>query len=505
MNWKKGLKYFGILLIILTILSIFLINRGFKQMYGGFTQLVDVEQFTPSTKPVAIKNVNLLSPDGTYFMEAQTILIAQGLIKAIDSTLNIPPQTIVIDGSGKFLIPGLIDSHVHIFKSPNDLLLYIANGVTQVRELIGDESRLDLKQQIEDGRIGPKMWVTSPPLGTGDDMGKKFITWTRGGINIDNAEAAEQEVKQLFEKGYDGIKVYSHLNKESYLAVTKTAKELGFPVVGHIPWDVEITDIWKNGQSGIAHLEELMNVLRREFGFVGGKEEEFLKFVEAQSADLVRNLLENDIAVTSTLWLVESFVRQKFELDKVLKEIELVYENPGIVEGVKAGSKGFGWLPETNLYRLEEGLTEDEKAGQKKFWTTYAQATQIIARELSKGGVKLMAGTDANLPPTVPGFSLHDELVSLNQAGMSPTQVLQAATSTPANWLKMDAGKIQEGYLANLVLLEKNPLVDIRNTREINMVFANGKTFDRALLDQLLAAVKEANDSSRKVDISGYE
>ena len=171
MNWKKWIKYTGILLITLTMISIFLVNRGFKQMYGGFTQLVDVEQFEPSTDPVAIKNVNILAPDGESFIAGQTILIEQGLIQSIDSALNIPTSTTIIDGTGKYLIPGLIDSHVHIFKSPNDLLLYVANGVTEVRELIGDESRLDLRQQIEDGRIGPKMWVAYPPLGTGDDMG----------------------------------------------------------------------------------------------------------------------------------------------------------------------------------------------------------------------------------------------------------------------------------------------------------------------------------------------
>lgn len=505
MNWKKWLKYLGIFLIILTILSIYLVNRGFKQMYGGFTQVVDVEQFNPPTGPVAIKNVNILSSDGESFVPNQTILIEQGLIKKIDSTTSISLQNKIIDGTGKYLIPGLVDSHVHIFKSPNDLLLYVANGITQVRELIGDDSRLELKQQVEDGRIGPKMWVTSPPLGTGDDFGKKFITWSRGGINVSNAEAAKKEVQQLFERGYDGIKVYSHLNKESYLAVTKTAKELGFPVVGHIPWDVELSDIWENGQTGIAHLEELMNSLRREFGSLDGKEEAFLNFVEEQSEELADNLLEKDISVTTTLWLVESFVRQKFDLENVLKEIELVYENPGIVEGVKAGSKGFGWLPETNLYRLEEGLSDEEKAGRKRFWETYAKATQVIAKVLSKRGVKIMAGTDANLPPTVPGFSLHDELVSLNRAGMSPSQVLRSATSTPAKRLKTNSGEITEGFMANLVLLEENPLVDINNTRKINTVFVNGKTLDRAMLDQLLAAVKDANDVSRKIDISEYE
>jgi len=506
MNWKKWIKYTGLFLVVLTLVTLFLAKRGFNRMYGAHTKLVDVEQFNPQTSPVAIKNVNVLTPNGESFLAGQTILLEDGIIKAMGEKLIIPWEANIINGTGKYLIPGLIDSHVHLFKSPNDLLLYIANGVTGIREMIGHEERLSLKKQIENGRIGPNMWVASPPLGTGDDIGKWFITLTREGLNINNAKAAEQTVKNLHAKGYDGVKIYSHLNKESYLAATKTAKELGMPVVGHIPWEVELEDIWQNGQSEIAHLEELMNTLRRDFYISDEKSaNEFLKFVETESEVLAAKLIKHDIGVTSTLWLTESFVRQKFDLDKVLKEIALAYENPGMSEGIKFGNSGFGWLPETNLYRLPERLPADEKAGQKLFWETYAKAAQLLAKNLSERGVKIMAGTDANLPPTVPGFSLHDELNSLNRAGMTTAKVLQAATSVPAKWQQSNAGEITTGFLANLVLLDENPLSNINNTRSINTVFSNGQTFDRTLLDEMLAAVKAANDASRTIDISEYE
>jgi len=505
MNWKKWIKYTGIGLVVLTVITFFVMKQGFTKMYGGYTKLVDVEQFKPKTGPVAIKNVNVLAPNGAHFITGQTIFMEAGLIKAIGEGVVIPSSSTIIDGKGKFLIPGLIDSHVHLFKSPNDLLLYIANGVTGIREMIGNEKRLALKQQIANGRIGPQMWVASPPLGTGGDMTKWFITLTREGLNINNAKAAELTVKELSEKGYDAIKIYSHLNKESYLAATKTAKDLGMPVVGHIPWEIELSDVWENGQSEIAHLEELMNTLRRDFNI--GEEKgaaDFFEFIVEQSDELANNLIKHDIGVTSTLWLTQSFVKQKFDLDKLLHEIELAYVNPGMSEGVKFGDSGFGWLPETNLYRLPEGLPENEKAGRKRFWTNYGKGTALLAKELSKRGVKIMVGTDANLPPTIPGFSLHDELKSLNEAGMSTAQVLQAATAVPAEWMNNNAGKIAAGYVANLVLLDKNPLENIRHTKTINTVFSNGQVFDRNLLDQLLAAVKEANDLSRTIDISEY-
>jgi len=340
---------------------------------------------------------------------------------------------------------------------------------------------------------------------------------SQGFRNIQNAEEADHIVQELYDKGYDGLKIYSHLNKESYLAVTKKANALGMRTFGHIPWAVDFEDIWKNGQCDIAHFEELMNALQREFGKYDGdeierlfgsfknREDKFLAFVEQRSDALADNLIQHDISVTSTLWLTQSFVRQKIELDQVLTEIELAYENPGISEGSKMVTRALGWLPPVNRYRFEEGLTEEEKSGRQYYWEAYGKACQILAKNLSKKGVKIMAGTDANLPPTVPGFSLHDELISLNEAGMSTAQVLQSATTIPSQWLKSNSGIIAKGRDADLVLLEKNPLENISHTKTINTVIAKGRIFDRQLLDQMLGAVKDANDRSRTVDISEFE
>lgn len=509
MNWKKWMKYIGITLLTLSIITpvvlYFGLESGMKQMYGANTKVVDVTQFKPTTGTVVIKNANVLSPDSEQFIAHQTLLVKNGLIQKVDSVLTVPADATVVDGTGKFLIPGLIDSHVHLFYSPNDLLLYIANGVTEVREMMGSEERLALKKEIENGRIGPKLWVASPPLGTADDLQKWFISWTRQAKNVANAADAEQAIQTFVEQGYDGVKIYSHINKESYLATTKIAGELNFPIVGHIPWDISLSEFWENGQSEVAHIEELMNALKREFGYINGREREFLEFVAEQSNELANNLIQRDIRVTSSLGIVDGLLGQKFELEKVLRAAELSYVNVGILEGVQFGSNGFGWLPHNNLYSLPEGLTAEEIAGRRRFWEGYAGACQILAEKLSKKGVKILAGTDANIPAAVPGFSLHEEFVNMEKAGMSNGKILQSATSLPANFMQSNAGKIIEGYAANLVLLDKNPLENIRHTKSINTVFSNGKMYDRALLDQLLAAVKAANDESRTIDISEYE
>lgn len=356
------------------------------------------------------------------------------------------------------------------------------------------------------------MFVASPRLGSFDTMEGLFMSKTQGYLNIKNAEEARKIVKDLYSKGYDGLKIYSQINKESYLALTETAKSLDMPYFGHIPWDLELSEIWQHGQHGIAHFEELMNALQREFdpghgkefGSFYGKEEAFLEFVEQRISALADNLVKNDIAVSSTLWLTESFVRQKFELEQALKEVKLEYQNPGISEWVSFIPGGLGWLPEVNRYKLNENLSEERLVSHKKYWKTYGKACQLLAAKLSVKGVKIMAGTDANLPPAVPGFSLHDEMESLNRAGMTPSQVLRSATSIPAAWLKSNSGKIEPGYEANLVLLDKNPLEDIRNTKSINTVINRGRVFNRNLLNQMLAKVKEANDLSRKVNIDKF-
>lgn len=511
MNWKKWIKYTAIALAILLISSFVYMSRVGTRMYGGLTTKVDHTQFKPAEGKFAIRNVSILSLDGDSLISNQTVLIENGLIIAIDSNLNILPGTAEIDGMGKYLIPGLIDTHVHLFQSPNDLLLYLANGVTEIQELIGEDSHLQWKREVEDGRVGPKMHVASPRLGSFEKLEGWFMSWSQGYMNIQDASQGREAVQRLHEQGYDGIKIYSQLNRESYMAITETAKSLDMRVMGHVPWELTLQDIWENGQSGIAHFEELMNALSREFdsngrriGSFKGREDEFLQFIETRSDALAKDLIDNEVAVTSTLWLTKSFARQPFDLKAVLEEVELEYENPGISEWVEFIPQGLGWLPSVNRYKLPANQTEEGRAASVKYWDTYAKACELLAHYLSERGVKIVTGTDANLPLAVPGFSLHDELGSLNDAGMSNAQVLLAATALPAQWLGSNSGKIAVGYDANLVLLEKNPLEDISNTKVINTVIAKGKVYNRALLDQMLAAVKAANDESRDVNIDAF-
>ncbi|MFD2561805.1 amidohydrolase family protein [Aquimarina rubra] len=513
LNKKKFIKWilslFALFLLI-AIVGLIMINQETKSIYGGETEVVDHQQFQLKPEKFIVENVNLLSENGDSLIKNQSILIEDGMIKAIDTLILSSSDVNIIDGTGKYLIPGLIDAHVHLLESKNDLLLYVANGITQVREMIGAEHHLEWRNQIENGRLGPKLFVASPRLGTFGTMEGKFMEFSQWYLNVTNSKQAKKMVQELYEDGYDGIKVYSQLNKECYEAVVNKANELGMPVMGHIAWDITIDDLYKNGQKGIAHFEELANALKREFKEKNNipttfeKEDEFLEFLKVRGESLAKDLKTNNITVTSTLWLAQSFEPQKFELENVLKQVQLQYENPGISEWSKHVPDGIGWLPLVNRYKIRGKLSEEGLEKEKKYWYTYGLACKILGRILHKNGVKIMAGTDANLPPVVPGFSLHNELEVLESIDMTNPEILKSATAIPASFLGTNTGVIKVGYEANLVLLDKNPLEDISNTKAINTVILRGSIIERTMLDDILNAVEQANNNSRTVDIDKY-
>jgi len=503
---KKWLKRLTLITVITTFLIYLWVDYEIDHLWGAHTTVVNPAQFNVSQENIAITNVNILSTDGEQMIANQTVVINQGMITSINSEINLPNITHKIDGKGKYLIPGLIDSHVHLWQSPNDLLLYIANGVTHIRELNGSAEHLKWREEIKQGRLGPHMFVTSSRINSNGVIQGWFQKWAMKITGINAFNNAESVVQKFTDKGYDAIKTYTFISNKDYWELDKATTEIGIPLLGHTPINMELKEVWKSNQKELAHIEELVKALIREFGGYTDKNvAEFLNFVQSRSDNISASLVENKIAVVTTLWLMESFSKQKSHLNKILKEIQLPYANPGITEKSPITSRAMGWLPDSNIYRLSPDLTPEEKVRYLVYWETYASAHHILLKAMVDKGVILLAGTDANVPVTVPGFSLHDELISLTKSGMSNTQTLLSATTVPAQWMKQQSGILKKGYRADLVLLNKNPLENIENTKSIDMVIINGKVLDRQKLDEILAAVKQANDESRGIEISKYQ
>ncbi len=504
-KFKKIFKWTALVMLFTTALGLYFTYTEINRLWGEYTKEVDIKAFKTVQADVAIVNVNLLSQDGSRMIPNQSVVLHKGVIVNMGSDILVPQGYDVIDGTDQYLIPGLIDSHVHLWQSPNDLLLYLANGITHIKELNGSEEHLQWKQEIRQGRPGPDMFVASRRHNSNGFFKGWFDRLTAKINPVNDVDSIEADLLGLIEQGFDAIKVYTFLTKEHFMAFSTAAKKHDFQILGHTPINMTLDEIWGTELRELGHVEEIVKALIREFGGYQSKQAEaFLSHVRSRSDEIVSQLLKHDIAVQTTLAIMEGFAPIRADLDQVLKGVALRYVNPGIAESTIPAIRAMGWLPEVNIYRLPDDFPEEWKADNQIYWQTYAQANRILIGAMARAGVKLLAATDANVPVMVPGFSLHEELAALSKAGMSNAAVLQAATSAPADQMKVKTGKIAIGYQADLLLLNGNPLIDIKHTRSIDFVINNGCVYSRKVLDEILAAVRAANDESRVEDIGDY-
>lgn len=511
MTFKSSIKKWALGFLFLIIIAVTAISckmmSEINHALGKHTEVVDTSQFEVISGKLAITNVSVLSSNSELMIPNQTVLINDSKIEAIEDSISIPNEYYIIDGTNKYLIPGLIDSHVHIKKSKNDFLLYLANGITQVGEMTGMREHFEYAKEIEEGVfLGPRMYIASPKVSSEKGIKVKFRSWfERRQQNYPTEKSARRAVRKYKSQGYKAIKLASQLfDRDIYFAVIDEAKKQDIPVIGHLPAYVYMEDLYTSGQSQLSHIGSIIQSEMNEYGGVDyTNAEAFLEYLNKKADSIAIKLKEQKITISSTLWIHENMDEQDFDLAGFLKTIELEYQNPGWVEGSKISG---GWLPGLgNSYENPNNTDSESISKSKVFWDARIEAFQTITRALVKHGVVITAGTDAHgAAGCIPGFSLHDELESLNKFGMSNAQVLQSATLASAEWMQTNSGKIEVGYDADLVLLDSNPLKNINNTRTINAVIANGKYLNRATLDKMLKQVKEANNRSREVNIDEF-
>jgi len=497
---------FGLVLIMFTIsfISCNIIKSQIIHHTGGDTEIVDPSKIKTSTLPLAITNVNILSTDCKEMLDNLTILIKKGEIIDINKNNNIPKGFKVIDGTGQYLIPGLIDTHTHLQRSKNDLLLFLANGVTHISIMNStlDKRFLKWRQEAKEGSLSPEIYIAAGGMSTKKGLKAKIRILFGDSPGYNTPSQARKAVIEYKNQGYDAIKSYN-ANREVYFAIAAEAKSQNIPMIGHLAPELTLKDLYNSGQSQLSHVEEITKAAIREFGGLNAANtKEFLIYFKKNADKIAIKLREKNITISTTIWLMESIPKQKFDLENLLKTIELEYQNPGQIEGSKLAK---GWLPGNNHYEnLKTKNNPERREKSQIFWKAYVDAIHIMTKALVKNNVTIIAGTDSNTACTIAGFSLHDELESLNKSGLTKSQVLYSATCAPAKWMKSNTGKIKIGYRADLVLLTKNPLEDINNTRSINSVITNGKLIERTELDKILQLIKEANNRSRKVSIDKY-
>lgn len=508
-SWRRS-RGTATLALLLPLLALAVVKSHSQRVYGGYVKKVDPAAFMTERSRIAISHVAVLDPTGERMLPDRNVLIEDGLIVAIEpgstASESLAAGLQVVDGRGRYLIPGLVDAHVHLRKQPNDLLLYLANGITQVRDLAGSKADLALREAIENGRPGPRLTVASPMLFSGGFIKARFDAFVSPRRNAGSPGRAEALVDSLIDDGYDAIKTYADLDLDAYHAINRTAAARGMHTVGHLPDGFELADLATTQQREIAHIEEIIKVLQREYRALDRDDyaDAFPAFVGSRADAIIDDLLAQGILVTTTLWLSEVIGDQAFDLTDALRRIVLEYANPAMVQGSPFVPE-MGWLPETNMFVQPADTSEDERDRIRGLWAARAEGHRVLCRRMVERGVSLLAGTDATSHLTIAGFSLHDELESLVGCGLTPAGALRAATAVPDAFMQNDAGFIDVGRRADLVLLSANPLEDIRHTRRIEAVIADGRYRNRAELDRMLEAVRDAHAASRKFDLSAYQ
>jgi len=371
----------------------------------------------------------------------------------------------------------------HWFPGGRDIILplFVANGVTGVRDMGGDTSvLLQWRNELKAGQlVGPQMIISGPMLDGYLPTGKLRFP---SSVPVTSPATAVAAVDSLKFQGVDFIKVQSVISHDSYLAAAAEAHKVGLPIVGHVPDQVRIQEVVQAGQKSIEHLMGIFEgCSNQQDKFIAGKVDLklLLETQDQHTCDSVIKLL-----ATSQTWQVPTLVWQRGGtfLD------QLDWQHQPLDKYVPAYWRDV-WHEFANV--MLPDLLKDPLTRRQDY---FARNLQIVGT-LHRAGVPFMAGTDtAPGIYVIPGFSLHDELANFVEAGLTPMEALQTATSNSAKFLESEVqyGSIEPNKIADLVLLDANPLDNIANTRKISCVVLHGRVFDRAQLDQLLAGVQAA-------------
>jgi imidazolonepropionase-like amidohydrolase len=441
-----------------------------------------------SPSVVIIHDVNVIDVTGGPTQMHRTVIVRDGKIEEIRSAAGGADGKISgvrVDGRGKFLIPGLWDMHVHMvfgdwFPRGKEvtLPLFIANGITGVRDMGGElEVLQQWRTEINAGTlIGPRMVISGPML---DGPQPRFPS----SIAITTPDDGRRAVDDLKRRGADFIKLQSLIPREAVFAIAEEARKQGIPFVGHVPDAVRASEASNAGQKSFEHLIGIFEGSSPlEDAFLKGPKTQgqFLSTYDPKRAAVLFALLAKNHT-----WQCPTLVWERG--GNLIDQTDFAHDTRA--KYAPAYWKDVTWRRFTEQIRHE--FNTDDLATRKRF----VEKELEVVNAMHRAGIPFLAGTDT--PPGVyifPGFSLHEELQRFVAAGFTPMEALQTATLNPAKFLGVDdrLGTIEKGKLADLVLLDANPLDDIRNTQKIAAVIVNGRYLSRADLDKMLAGVEAA-------------
>jgi imidazolonepropionase-like amidohydrolase len=454
---------------------------------------------------LAITHATVIDATGAPAQPDVTVVITGDRISALGSSATVSPPTnaVIVDVAGKFLIPGLWDMHVHWYDR-DYLPLFIANGVTGIRMMWGAPLHHEWRKEIEQGTLtGPRMFLASTIVD-----GPKPI-WP-GSMVAGNADEGRQAVLKAKADGADFVKVYSALPREAYFAIADEAKKQGLPFAGHVSIAVSAAEASAAGQQSIEHLTGILQACSNSEAAQLADGQRLLagRATNAAPARGIHLFAQHgeQLALEAYSQARADALFAEFKKNHtwqcptivVLRNIRYLHElsatNDSRIKFMPAGMR-FSWTAGADN-RFKDQTTEEIAVAKR----IYDRELEVVGA-MQRVGVDILAGTDTGNPFCFPGFSLHDELGLLVQAGLTPMAALQAATRNPARFMgRGDLGTIAPGKLADLVLLDADPLADIANTRRIAAVIFGGKLFPKASLEEMLNKI-EARSRKEKISI----
>lgn len=416
----------------------------------------------------AFVNVNVIPMSEERIIEQQTVIVSDGIIGIIGDVdeVPVPEAARVIDGTDRFLIPGLAEMHAHVPPAGSgelerDFALFVANGVTTVRGMLGHPSHLELRTALLDGEtLGPRLITSGPSL---------------NGRSVSGAADGARQVREQHAAGYDFIKIHPGLDDDEFAAIAAAANELGMPFAGHVPVAVGLESALESGMASIDHLDGYMAALMPPrydaSGGYGGLFDVLLAgdVDEDRVPELAAATAAAGTWTVPTETLVEQLINE-VPASELRSRVEMRYVPTDTINR---------WVQAKEGQRLERGFS-DEIARRA------IRIRRALIRELHDAGAGILLGSDAPQVFNVPGFSLHRELELMVAAGLTPFEALRAGTANVARFLGLRTGVIETGREADLVVLDSNPLVDISSTRRVHGVMVRGNWYPAAEIEALL-------------------
>lgn len=421
---------------------------------------------------LVITNVNIIDVETGNVFLGHVVIDSSKIQKILDLDTTIDPQNgTLIDGTDKFLMPGLAEMHAHVPSLPwNDpkmeetLFLYLSNGVTTIRGMLGHPYHLELRDKATSQEIlSPRIYTSSPSV---------------SGNTVTDVESAQEKIRAYAEEGYDFIKIHPGLRRQVFDEVVKTANEAGIPFAGHVSTLVGVRHALASGYATIDHVDSYIEGLVPESENVNPTENGFFGYNFTSLADtsmipeLVQMSRENEVWVVPTQSLFDRWFSPT-DPEMMAQEEEMSYMSPETINSWVQSKKNLISAPNYD----------------SATWAAFNEIRFQLIRALHEEGQGLLLGSDAPQVFNVPGFSIHHELRGMINAGLNPLEAIQTGTINPAIFFNEAFGQVKEGYDADLILLEENPLEDLEHLKNPVGIMARGQWMDRATIDEKLKEI----------------